>query len=116
MVLSFSIPSPYEEEGKDKTTSRKIYLLNKGNYDTIRNEFNAVDWNTVLHEQMSVEESWNAIEGKILELKEKYIPQRYVQNNGPNRIKSVPKTVLEKIRLKRQTFKFYKKYRTPENY
>ena len=92
------------------------YAMNKGNYPDMKSEFGSIDWKSRLNEELSVEESWHMIESKIIELKDKYIPKRSHVKMDVKLKKPIPRTILDKIRLKRQTFKHYKKFRTSANY
>ena len=74
-----------------------------------------IDWQSRLQE-LDVEDSWTEINAVLDELKSKYIPKKKPKTfNGKHR-KPVPQTVLDKIRLKRKTFKHYKRFRTKANF
>ena len=90
--------------------------MNKGNYADMKSEFGSIDWKSRLPDDLNVEEAWHIIESKIIELKNKYIPLRSATSKEHTRNKIIHRTLLDKIRLKRQTYKHYKKFRTPANY
>ena len=92
--------------------------MNKGQYEKMRQELKSVHWDEILTEDVGVEETWEYIKNKIIEMKDRYIPSRHFPTgkSGVMPKKAAPRSVLDKIRAKRQTFKQYKKYRTQANY
>ena len=116
IVLSFEVPG-LGSSGMEATETSKVlkFNLNKGNYGQMKQELSNINWNEKLTDEMSVEDCWEVIERTIKHLKEKHIPLKTHLNQEAKRKSLVPKTILDKIRLKRQAFKMYKKYRTKEN-
>lgn len=111
-ILSFSFPFV---QSVPTLGDKKSFLMNKGNYQGMRDSLRELDWSALLNE-MSVEEAWTFIENKLHDMKESFIPCRRIENltTKPNNI--VSQSVLDKIRAKRKAFKMYKKYKTQANY
>ena len=63
-----------------------------------------------------VEECCKLIAGVITKGKEKVIPSKCFFGTNSGQRKKIPKTVLDKMRIKCKSFKTYKKYQTKENY
>ena len=63
-----------------------------------------------------MEECWKLIDSVIVEGKETFIPSKCFSGTNSGLKKTVPKTVLDKIRIKRKAFKTDQNYRTKENY
>ena len=80
----------------------------------MKGRLNEIDWSTKLCD-MNVEEMWNEISNTLYKLREEFIPVKKCNPKAGKR-KTVPQTVLDKIRTKRKAFKNYKKYQTPHNY
>lgn len=114
-TLEFSLESslPSREDTKIK------FLIEKGDYKKMRDFINKVPWDTVVNENINVNESWAAINDVLQEAIEKYIPKIVISFNKKNKRafnKTVPRTMLDKIHLKRRAHKLYKKFPTCTNY
>ena len=112
VVLSFRVTGPSSPEGYDA----QKFIMDKGNYIAMREEIGITDWNSILSDDLSVEESWKKLEDIINYAKVKYIPIKKTHYQSKQRKNTVPNSVLDKIRIKRRAFKMYKKYRTQENF
>jgi len=92
------------------------FLYNKGDYDGLRKWIASYDWQNLLSEDKTVEETWTIIEDKVSEGKHKFIPCKSFQRQKDKKKSFVPKSVLDKIRVKRKAYKLYKSFRTTANY
>jgi len=110
VVLTFDIPLVSED---DERLRGKFYFMDKGNYQLINDELNDVNWSAAF-DGKSVDECWSLLHGKLVELQDSHIPSK-VFTSGPKK-KTVPPNILEKIKVKRKAFNWYKKYKTKENY
>ena len=98
---------------KAKKSMKPLY--DKGDYSNMRTFVNDIDWKDKLRENDSVDECWNNIHTVIKEAIDKFIPRKCLSNSKKWRA-PVPRTVLDKIRLKRRLKKMYDKYPTKENW
>ena len=92
------------------------YLLDKGDYSSMRQEVGETDWDNLLIENESVDIWWDKIENILNSAKEKFIPKKKILNNKVKRSFVAPPSLVDYIKLKRKTYKLYKKYPTPENF
>ena len=98
----------------EKQIKIKKMIMDRGNYKEFENELFSINWNDLLAFK-SVDEMWLLITNILSELKEKHIPSKYVYPKTSKFNKSIPKSVLEQIKLKRKTFKMYKNFKTMQN-
>ena len=93
------------------------FNISKADFESIRNKIKNQDWDKLLSYEVSVEKGWFIISNIIHEAMEIHIPKtRSCTNNIFTKRLHVPSELLEKIRLKRRAFKYYKKYPTAYNY
>lgn len=92
------------------------HKLAKANFEEMRKYMSEQPWEDMLSEELSVDSAWSVIKTQLTLAMDKHIPKMKVSNKPRNRKKSIPSTLLEKIREKRRTFKVYKKNRTQANY
>ena len=111
-VLAYEINC---EISKQVSTTVK-FLVDKGDYDKMREFVREIDWNQLLTSEKNVDEYWREIQNVINTAKEKYIPTKKIGTNNKRRTFAAPQTLLDKIREKRRAFKMFKKYPTTENH
>ena len=75
-MLTFTVHHEY----KCPLNIRTIQNFHKGDYDSIRKELSAVNWDTLLSGNMEV--CWNKFKYLLLELVNKYIPATKSYDNG----------------------------------
>ena len=96
-----------------KVTSNDKILkpnFNKANFNEINKCFNAVEWETVLHNK-DVNESWDIIKSHISKAQELFVPNKVIRNIK-SKINPVSKDndLHNLLKNKRHLFKVYKKY------
>ena len=64
-----------QDETLAEKSKGKFYLLNKGNYESMRGEIIEQKWNE-LFEDKSVNQCWKLFTDRLLELQNKYIPAK----------------------------------------
>ena len=98
------------------------YMLEKGDYDKIRNHFEATDWDSFFHndviDQAVVDEQLNKIEEVINIAKEKFIPTKTIHKKSVNYKKKfpTPQSLIDLFHHKRRAFRYYRKYPSQANY
>ena len=91
-------------------------LVNKGDYQGMREHIRNTDWDTIITDESTVNECWNKIDSVVGDAINTFIPSKFF-NPNQKRHKYIPNlTLLDKVRLKRRAYKHYKKYPTEENY
>ena len=91
-IITFECQVDLQE--KPNPTGKK-FLMDKGDYDSIRKDVDDIDWADKLKDR-NVDESWEFISDKLIELKDKYIPcKKFFSQNKTK--KTIPFSVLEKI-------------------
>ena len=112
-VIIFDIIA--QVETVEQKSKGKFYLMNRGDYKSMREELKERDW-IDMFENKPVDQCWKLFTDELLHLQNKFIPAKEFFIGSKPCKKKVPFTVLEKIRNKREAFKCYKKFRTKENY
>lgn len=88
---------------------RSIFVYSKGDYDSITNELNDVDWRSFLGSS-TLDEAVSFFYNKLYELRTKHIPQKmHKSNHFPPWYNSALKKLLK------EKYKFFKKYKTYGN-
>ena len=94
------------------------YLFNKGDYDGMRGDLQAVDWNQHFQEGGDVNTWNNNLEAVIFKSQDKFIPKlscKPTKVNKPKRNFSAPQELIALIQSKRKAFRYFKKFPTTEN-
>lgn len=102
-MLTFTVHHEY----KCPLNIRTIRNFHKGDYDSIRKELSAVNWDTLLSGNMEV--CWNKFKYLLFELVNKYIPATKSYDNG--RMKKpiwMSHKALKAVKRKNKVFKKYK--------
>ena len=92
------------------------FQVDKGDYAGMRVSFSNLDWDSLLKTDDDVDTWWDIISSIINDCVDKYVPKKRYRQNAFKRSFYAPDTLLERIRLKRRAFKYYKKFPTTENY
>ena len=90
------------------------YLVDKGDYASMSKSLERTDWDSEF--TGPTEECWSKFHTILDSAIHKYVPSKIYKPNVFKINKHAPPTLLNKIRLKRRAFKFYKKFPTKENY
>ena len=112
-VLCFNLKFP--KKWKCITGASK-FLVNKGDFDSMRKYVESVNWSSILKDECSVDECWENVSQVIIKSCEKFIPKNKVNHKNTRRKDPLPASVLDKIRKKRLAFKTHKKYPTIKNW
>ena len=112
-IIYFDISGNSDIPVNDSTTKRQ---LSKGDYDGMREYIKQTDWSEILVEDSSVDDCWSGIKSVLTDAMDKYIPCKKSRVNGKPRREPLPETLLDKVRLKRRLYKYWKKYRTVQNW
>ena len=92
------------------------FLINKGDYDAMRDSLKNKDGDFILNEEEVVDTWWDKILTSVEEAKHKYVPCKTFFKNKQKRKISADPTLLNKFKLKRDLFKVFKSNPTRENY
>ena len=93
------------------------YLINKGDFDGMRNFMSKIDLSNILKENNTIDQVWNGFENVLNKVKEKFVPfRKHNSKSRPVRSFTAQPTLLYYIQLKRSAFKTWKKFPTSENY
>ena len=92
------------------------HRVDKADYDSMRSEMSKVKWDNLLNNDDHVNTYWDHIHSQIETLVNKYVPIKKCYKNVFKRPLTAPITLIDKVRLKRQAFKHYKKFPTVINY
>ena len=109
-VITFEMPIFSSEQNKLKG---KYYLMDRGEYGKMKDELNAIDWASSFKNK-SVDEAWYFLYNTIQRLQDKHIPSKHFFTGTKH--KTVSTDVLDKIKIKRKAYKWFRKYRTKENF
>ena len=74
------------------------------------------NWSDILKKENSVDDCWLGIKHVVKEAINKFVPMKKIKGNGKSRRDPIPDTLLEKVRLKRRLYKYWKKYSTNDNW
>ena len=103
----------------EEATSVIKYQIDKGDYNAMRSMISEVKWDDILtpdHDD-DVDNWWDKIHSVILSATDLYVPKKKIyKQNVFKRPFAAPITLLDKIRLKRNAFKYYKKFPSTANY
>ena len=107
--------------GRDETSEKTKYLVNKGDYEGMRSYIGGLPWKEKVSYDLDVDECWEVIKQELDNAIKKFVPTRGGKGRPKGRKSrpvglQVPQTMLDKIRQKRLAYKRYKKYRSTENY
>ena len=93
------------------------FQIDKGDYVGMRNYMSKskAEWDSELH-STNVDSCWEILDVHITNAKDIYIPKKLYKANVSKRLFTAPPTLIERVRLKRKTFKHYKKFPTTSNY
>ena len=94
---------------------KKKLLLNKGDYNGMRELLRSTEWEKNL-DGKNVDECWAFIENEINTATELFVPKLKINTNKPKHRFSAPDTLINKIKIKRVAYKYYKKFPTASNY
>ena len=92
------------------------FILNKGNFDAMRNYIKEVNWQDELNDLVCVNECWAKIEKHINTATERFVPKKKNKCNQVRRSFVAPDSLLTLIQLKRKAFKQYKNHPATLNY
>ena len=110
------IKTAIKKEIKEKCMIKK-YQIDKGNYDKMREQLGATNWEEMLKEANDdVDKAWNDITKEIIDAREKYIPSKLVNTNSTKRKYTLEDSLIHLTRVKRLQYKLYKKYPSQKNY
>ena len=112
-VITFmcNISSP-----KIKPVYKTRHCMNKGNYHDMRVEASELEWNDIFDVNKNVDEWWDNFEITYNHLVKKHIPTVNFNQNKVQRTFTASDCLLTKIQSKRKAYKYYKRFRTTENY
>jgi hypothetical protein len=101
--------------------NKKAFNYNKGDYSSIGKELNMIDWNKELANK-PVDDQWEFIKDKLIELRNKYIPSRRLKDSTDEAWmnKKVKKMIVKKKKYwsryqKRNTYSAKIKYKKMRN-
>ena len=112
-TIHFEITGMRANFQKQYTDKRQV---SKGDYEGMRKFVNDYDWSNILDKEKSVDDCWTEIKGVIKSAIDKFIPLKKVSSYCKPRKDPIPESLLEKVRLKRRLYKYYKKYPTKQNW
>ena len=102
---------PYK---KDVSGTTKL-SMNKGDYNNMRLSASGIDWDAIFDVEKDVDYWWEGFENEYKKLTKEFIPEVKARNTV-KRTFTASATLLDKIDMKRKSYKYYKKFRTTENY
>ena len=93
------------------------YQIDKGDYIGMRSYMSKSkeQWDNELM-NTNVDSCWEIIDCQVNTAKDMFIPKKMYKNNTVKRPFTAPPTLIERVRLKRKAFKYYKKFPTTRNY
>lgn len=114
LIITFNIA--IEQFISDHSEGARKYAVDKADFVEMRHYLAQTSWRDVVSDDLSVDQCWSAIESKLRESMDLFIPVKQSNKNFKGTKTRIPGSMLEKVRAKRRAFRMFCKYRTQENY
>ena len=116
LVLDFSIGLATDNNTTAGNDAK--FIIDKGDYEQMRRHMREQQWDSILPDDHCTEQLYTSFSDVLNEAKVRFIPKKVFKQNKPKLKRTFipPPGVLEKVRLKRRLFKYYKKFPTTQNF